>query len=154
MTQIRAVRSQTAGACLATSSLPCASRRLPIPVRMGDGETVTSFAGRIAQVNGYGRLQEFCSDQQIRLLNLTNGNEAEVEQVAALAGGGAAVLLEHTPLLVEDGWFVLGRERIKFTAFLRMGSQVCPACLAEDRAHGAPQGGYQRGLWPEAWRRS
>lgn len=118
--------------------------RMPIPVAVGAGETATSLASRLARANGYGRLQNLCSDQGISQLELAKGSLAEVRRVADLAGADPEHLIFSTPRLVEPGWFCLSNERIKFTAFTRMGGQICPACIAEDRAVDLRHGAFQR----------
>lgn len=122
-------------------------RSFPIHVVAGAGETAASLLGRAARANGYGRLQDACTDQQISFRELANGREQEVQHVARLTGADADRLLLNTPRLAEKGWFSLGRERIKFSAFQRMGGQICPVCLQEDKIVDGDAGVFQRGIW-------
>lgn len=122
-------------------------RSFPISILAGHGETATSLLGRVARANGYDRLQDACADQQILFRELANGREFEVRSVAQLTGADPERLLFDTPSLTGPGWFVLGRERIKFSAFQRMGGQICPVCLREDRVIDGDAGLFQRGIW-------
>ncbi|NIY79923.1 hypothetical protein HCZ23_10650 [Celeribacter sp. HF31] len=118
---------------------------LPIATRLADGETATSRASRAAQNNGYASLQALCSDQRIGFLNLCNGFDAEVAHIADLTGIEFDTLRFNTPRVDQQGWFRLGAERIKATAFTRSGGQVCPACVLEGRTDDARNGAFQRG---------
>lgn len=108
-----------------------ATAALPLTVEPIIGESATSLASRLAWRNGAPRLITFCSDLGIDHRGLTNGAEAEIHRVAALAGQDPEPLLFWTPRLVEPGWFQLGQERIKFTALSRTRTWACPLCLAE-----------------------
>lgn len=119
-------------------------KKLPLTVDLAPGESATSFGSRLARRNGVQRLITFCSDVGIDYFALANGDPQEVARLAALGGVDPAALQTGTPQLVEPGWFRLGQERIKFTAFSRTSLRSCPACLAEGQPldHSA-----HRGLW-------
>lgn len=114
------------------SALPPLSLSVPtVP-----GESATSLAARLARRNGAPRLVTFCSDMGLDHRALTNGNDAEILRLAALAGCAPEPLLFWTPRLTADSWFRLGHERIKFTAFARTRIRACPTCLADgETAH-------------------
>ncbi|PTQ66848.1 TniQ family protein [Celeribacter persicus] len=120
---------------------------LPIATRLADGEAATSRASRAAQNNGYASLQALCSDQRIHVLKLCNGRDAEIRHIAELTGVAFDTLRFNTPRLDQQGWFRLGAERIKATAFTRSGGQVCPACVLEGRTDDARNGAFQKGIW-------
>ena len=103
--------------------------RLPLTVDMVPGESATSLGSRLARRNGVQRLITFCSDVGIDYFALANGDPHEVARLAALAGVDPWCLQKDTPQLIEPGWFRLGEERIKFTAFSRTSLRSCPACL-------------------------
>ncbi|WP_084693804.1 TniQ family protein [Paracoccus sp. 228] len=103
--------------------------RLPLTVDMVPGESATSLGSRLARRNGVQRLITFCSDVGIDYFALANGDPHEVARLAALAGVNPGCLQKGTPQLIEPGWFRLGKERIKFTAFSRTSLRSCPACL-------------------------
>ncbi|NVK21481.1 MAG: TniQ family protein [Kangiellaceae bacterium] len=113
----------------------------------GGWRTATSRASRAAQNNGYASLQALCSDQRIGFLNLCNGFDAEVAHIADLTGIEFDTLRFNTPRVDQQGWFRLGAERIKATAFTCSGGQVCPACVLEGRTDDARNGAFQRGVW-------
>lgn len=119
--------------------------KLPLTVDLVPGESATSFGSRLGRRNGVPRLITFSSDVGIDYFALANGDPREVERLAALGGADTALLRRGTPELVEPGWFQLGKERIKFTAFSRTSLRICPACLAKGRhlAHAAHLGSWQ-----------
>ncbi|MBY5971423.1 TniQ family protein [Ferrimonas balearica] len=119
-------------------------RKLPLQVDFHEGETATSLAARLARRNGAPKLSALCSDAELDLLQLTNGAHEAVAQVAAMAGIEAAGLQFWTPHLLAPGWFQLGRERIKFTAFSRTALKGCPCCLQEALG---PTEAAHFGLW-------
>lgn len=104
---------------------------LPLTVSTCAGESATSFASRLAYRNGVPRLITFCSDIGVDYFQLVNGEPDEIKRLAALGDTDPVALIEATPELLEPGWFQLGRERIKFTAFSRTAPRVCPQCLNE-----------------------
>ncbi|MEJ2018237.1 MAG: TniQ family protein [Maritimibacter sp.] len=119
----------------------------PLSLAKRSGETAVSFAGRLALKNGYSCLQEMCADQSIQLRSLCNGQAQEIRRIAELAGSEFDKLHFDTPTLTKPGWFDLGREQIKFTSFARMGGQICPTCISEDRAMVPQIFGHQKGVW-------
>lgn len=121
-----------------------ATKPLPLTVPSREGETATSFASRLARRNGVPRLITFCSDLGIDYFALVNGASLEIQRLAALGGCDPVTLQAATPSLIEPGWFQLGKERIKFTAFIRTTLRICPVCLKEapDRT-----GLIHQGIW-------
>ncbi|MBU3033944.1 TniQ family protein [Tritonibacter mobilis] len=117
---------------------------LPLNVKYHSGESATSLASRLAQRNGVSGMAMFLSDFGIDYLNLTNGNQEDCARLAALAGVDQAELHRNTPALVSPGWFRLGQEEIKFTAFTRTALKGCPQCL-QDASH--KTGAAHFGLW-------
>jgi len=82
----------------------------------------------------------FGSDVGLTYLGITNGEPDDVARLASLAGCSAVDLQRGTPQLTSPGWFKLGAETIKFTAFNRTALKACPECLKEatkstDAAH-------------------
>lgn len=120
---------------------------LPLSVDMQPGETANSLCSRLAAANGHTRMRGLCLDFAINHADLCNGEADAVTRIAELAGANREALLFHTPRLIEPGWFQLGHERIKFTALLRNGGQLCPLCIAEDECRDPRFGPYQRDLW-------
>lgn len=118
--------------------------KLVLTVDLVPGESATSLGSRLARRNGVQRLITFCSDIGINYFALANGDPKEVARLAALGGIDPALLQHGTPHLNEPGWFRLGAERIRFTAFGRTSLRICPSCLAKGHhlTHAA-----QPGLW-------
>lgn len=120
-------------------------KKLPLTVDLVPGECATSLGSRLASRNGVQRLITFCSDVGIDYFALANGDPQEVGRLASLAGVDNACLQMNTPQLIEPGWFRLGEERFKFTAFSRTSLRSCPACLSAGRHvdHAAHHGLWQ-----------
>lgn len=113
---------------------------LPLNVKYQHGESATSLASRLARRNGVSGMAMFLSDFGIDYLKLSNGDQEDCARLASLAGVDPAELHHHTPALVSPGWFRLGMEEIKFTAFSRTALKGCPQCLQDasnqdDAAH-------------------
>ncbi len=125
-------------------------KRLPLSVDMQPGETGTSLFSRHAVINGLPRMRTLGRDVLVNYVDLCNGQPDAVTRVAELAGANPGVLLFHTPRLIDPGRFQLGRERIKFTALLRNGGQICPLCIADDECRDPRSGPYQRDIWQVA----
>ncbi len=115
------------------------------------GESATSFASRLARRNGVPRMITFCSDVGIDYFALVNGDPVEIQRLAVLGGIDPVPLQAATPSLVEPGWFRLGYERIKFTAFARTTLRICPICAENP---GDRTGIVHHGLWQLAAIRS
>ncbi|RAP41759.1 hypothetical protein BYZ73_09175 [Rhodovulum viride] len=117
---------------------------LPLNVKYHHGESATSLASRLARRNGVSSMAMFLSDFGIDYLNLTNGDQEDCARLASLADVDQAALHRHTPALVSPGWFRLGLEEIKFTAFGRTALKGCPQCL-QDASNESDAGHF--GLW-------
>lgn len=102
---------------------------LPLSVEFQQGETASSLASRLARRNGAPRAITFGSDVGLTYLGITNGEPDDVVRLASLAGCSAVDLRHGTPQLTSPGWFKLGAETIKFTAFNRTALKACPECL-------------------------
>ncbi|RDW13789.1 TniQ family protein [Paracoccus thiocyanatus] len=122
-----------------------ATNPLPLTVPTVVGESATSFASRLARRNGVPRMITFCSDVGIDYFALVNGGPVEIQRLAVLGGIDPVPLQAATPSLVEPGWFRLGKERIKFTGFIRTTLRVCPRCVHEapDRTGIVHHGAWQ-----------
>ncbi|RNF35325.1 TniQ family protein [Paracoccus methylarcula] len=123
--------------------------KLALTVKTTEGETGTSLASRIALRNGVS-MRALCRDMAIPYADVCHGVPQAVVQVTDLIGCDSAPILFHTPRLIEHDWFQLGRERLKFTALLRGGGQICPLCVAEDEADEPHFGPWQRYTWQVA----
>lgn len=128
-----------------------ATKPLPLTVPTMVGESATSFASRLARRNGVPRMITFCSDVGIDYFALVNGDPVEIHRLAILGGIDPVSLQTATPSLIEPGWFRLGNERIKFTAFARTTLRICPMCAQnpDDKA-----GIVHHGIWQLAAIRS
>jgi len=120
-------------------------KALPLSVPNVDGECATSLAARLAKRNGVPRFSTFCTDLGVDYFDLCTGSPYEIQKIAELAGQEPGPLLRHTPRIIEDDWFKLGNERIKFTAFSRTRPRICPVCFRE--ASEGKQSAFQRGVW-------
>ncbi len=125
-------------------------KRLPLTVDMQPCETATSLFSRQSVANGLLRMADLCRDFAVRYGDLCNGDPEAARRVAELAGTDPDLLQQSTPQVIEPGWFQLGRARIKFTAMLRNGGQICPLCVVEDECRDRQFGPYQRDTWQVA----
>ena len=75
------------------------------------------------------------SIKQLRL-----GDVGCLVRLSRLADVDLNALSAWTPKQNEAGYFDLGAERIKFSAFTRTTMRMCPTCVAEDEVH-------QKGIW-------
>ena len=121
-----------------------ATKPLPLTVPTIVGESATSFASRLARRNGVPRMITFCSDVGVDYFALVNGDPIEITRLAVLGGIDPVPLQAATPSLIEPGWFRLGKERIKFTAFSRTTVRICPKCVMGASGDMAV---IHRGLW-------
>lgn len=111
--------------------------RLPLSVHPIPGETATSLASRLAQVN-HVSLREFLRDMGVGIHSLIAGERAVLTQLAELSGVPVAALRQGTPR-TSDGetWFAGHR----FPDARVGGKEVrgCPDCLEADPG--------LRGIW-------
>ena len=109
--------------------------RLALRVDEIEGERATSLASRLAQRNGEARLRSFCTHLSLPIKQLRLGEEGCLRALSKLAHLDLERLWVGTPCQSETGYFDLGRERIKFSAFLRATMRVCPLCVQESGMH-------------------
>jgi len=93
------------------------------------------LAARLAQRNGEARLRSFCTHLSLPIKQLRLGEEGCLRALSKLAHLDLERLWAGTPCQSETGYFDLGRERIKFSAFLRATMRVCPLCVQESGMH-------------------
>ncbi|QRZ13928.1 TniQ family protein [Paracoccus methylovorus] len=111
--------------------------RLPLSVHSIPGETATSLASRLAQVNQV-PLREFLRDMGIGIHSLIAGERAALTQLAELSGVPVAALRQGTPRTSDgEAWFAGHR----FPAASVGGREVrgCPDCLEAEPG--------LRGIW-------
>ena len=90
--------------------------------------------------NGEDRLRSFCTHMGLSIKQLRLGNVGCLVRLSRLADVDLNALSAWTPKQNEAGYFDLGAERIKFSAFTRTTMRMCPTCVAEDEVH-------QKGIW-------
>ena len=98
--------------------------RLALRVDEIEGECATSLASRLAQRNGEARLRSFCTHLSLPIKQLRLGEEGCLRALSKLAHLDLERLWAGTPCESETGYFDLGREQIKFSAFLRATMRV------------------------------
>lgn len=116
------------------------SERFALRVDEIERECVISLASRLAQRNGEVRLRSFCTHLSLPIKQLRLGEEGCLRALSKLADLDLEQLWAGTPRQSETGYFDLGREWIKFSAFLRATMRVCPLCVQETGMH-------QKGIW-------
>ena len=90
--------------------------------------------------NGEDRLRSFCTHMGLSIKQLRLGDVGCLVRLSRLADVDLNALSAWTPKQNEAGYFDLGAERIKFSAFTRTTMRMCPTCVAEDEVH-------QKGIW-------
>ncbi len=107
--------------------------QLSITVPFHDGETVVSFASRLAAANFVG-LREFCQDVGLDRQRIIDGDGEEIERLCALAG---LAPIPRSQVCERDGRFHwINGELLSKASFLRNRLRYCPHCLREDIARG------------------
>ena len=114
--------------------------RLALRVDAIAGECATSLASRLGVANGEDRLRSFCTHMGLPIKQLRLGDAGCLLRLSQLADVELDALSAWTPKQNEAGYFDLGAERIKFSAFTRTSMRMCPTCVAE-------QGVHQKGIW-------
>ncbi len=106
---------------------------LGITVPFNEGETVVSFASRLAAAN-YVSLREFCKDMGLTLQKIVKGDENELQRLATL-GGIDRFPTDHL-VRRDDLYHHVNGETLSRACFLRRRLRYCPQCLIQDIREG------------------
>lgn len=118
-------------------------------VPLGMGELPTSFASRIALINGRSA-RDFCLDMGFRFQDVVDGKPDALATLAHCGRADESALSAFAFNRVEDRLFEFRGERISRSGLTRGRVRACISCLEEDLAHfSGPRSvrPYQRAVW-------
>ncbi len=126
--------------------LPTASK-LALTLPLGRSETPTSFASRLAALNGAGGVVSFCTDLGLRWRDIVVGDEMSISRLAKVSDASASDLKFHATRLLDRRQYrmanlLLARWHIETSAL-----RVCPDCLISDHETGGDYSAYERSFW-------
>jgi hypothetical protein len=110
---------------------------LPFAPAHRAGEPPPAYASRLAAAYGL-EAKEFCGDHGIRRLDLVNGSQEAIAELAALGGVDAGDLTRHAFVRTGTHEFRYRDQTVRREYLTDGRLDVCPRCLAED-IEGAPR---------------
>jgi len=124
----------------------------PISLRvpLGQGESPTSVASRLAAHNGFESVRPFCLDMGLNFQLLVDGHEEALRCLARLGDFPFEAVNKYAIRRNEAGEYSLGAERLNRLVLRRQRIHVCPACLTDDIANSSLEpaiGAYGRTSW-------
>lgn len=104
---------------------------LSLTVPLGDGETATSFASRLAERNGSRYVQDFVQDMGLTWRAIIAGEADTLAELAALGGVDSARLVGHAIRVHDEYRRRIGQEIVPRRILRHIRQHVCPLCVAE-----------------------
>lgn len=105
--------------------------QLSLTVDIGDRETPTSFASRLAARN-FVSARVFCADMGLRFQAIVDGRPDEIQRLADLAGADGETLIAHSFVRQANRDSIYRGQTIAKLISRRGRVYTCPACLADD----------------------
>ncbi len=114
----------------------------PLPIRTGLllGETPTSYGARIAFLNGQ-TLADFCTNFEISLSSLANGNIYSLSQLAVLGGVDRHEMQRFAVCRQDNKQYRVAGQLVETRWILRTKVRFCPQCIVEDLVDFGEDGG-------------
>lgn len=109
---------------------------LGVTVPFNSGESVTSFASRLAARNLRASARSFCLDMALNFQEIIDGEEPALTRLADLGGVSFDKISRAALRRVGEKIFALGGQKLMPTAVSRSSLAVCPLCLQDDIAEG------------------
>lgn len=109
---------------------------LGVTVPFNSGESVTSFASRLAARNLRPSARSFCRDMALSFQEIVDGKVPALMRLADLGGVPFEAVSGAALRRVGEKTFALGDQKLMPTAVSRSSLVVCPLCLQEDMAVG------------------
>lgn len=109
---------------------------LGVTVPFNPGESVTSFASRLASRNLRASARSFCLDMAFNFQQIINGDRPSLARLADLGGVPFDEISRTALHRIGDKIFVMGGQKLMPTAVSRSSLVICPKCLQEDVAGG------------------
>ncbi|MET4085625.1 TniQ family protein [Bradyrhizobium sp. S3.5.5] len=107
-------------------------QKLALTVKLGQGETPTSFASRVAARN-FVSARDLARDFGLSFQNVVDGDRSEIQRLADLAGASFGDLMRNA--IIKNGTiFELRGQQITKPGIRRARIHVCPLCIQEDIA--------------------
>lgn len=120
---------------------------LPLTVPLIQGETVTSYASRLAARNGAPSVRDFCSDVRLAWDGIEHGHPESVANLAALGGADYKALQRYAIRMRKPGTYEIGLLKVSVRGMNRTKLKVCPHCIHEDKKNYGALGPTQRIYW-------
>jgi hypothetical protein len=128
-------------------------RRISLHTELRVGQTLSSFVGALAALNGLRSAARFCEGFGVNHAALLRGDHMAISALARLAQADVDLLEVAQSLSDKDGYVHVGQRLDRNQ--LRQRIHVCPGCLADDCAnHPAlrlPAAAWERGAWRHSW---
>ncbi|WP_299970228.1 TniQ family protein [uncultured Roseobacter sp.] len=121
--------------------------RLRLSVAPFPGEPAHSIVSRIAARNGASFAQDFCADMNLSWKAITSGDQAELTDMAFLAGLSIRELGSSSVRTSDHHNYDLNGEHLTAKTLDRGVLKVCPQCLLEDMDASGPLSRHCRVEW-------
>ena len=121
--------------------------KLALTLPLARYESATSFASRLAALNGCVYVQDFCSDMGLNWKRIVKCDHNELKELAKLSGADYAEMLKHTAKVVSTRRYELNGEVLTPICHTRGRQPICPKCLEDDLATAGPYGRRSRSHW-------
>ncbi|KLK93144.1 hypothetical protein AA309_11130 [Microvirga vignae] len=107
---------------------------LRLTLALGEDESPSSFASRLAALNTAGGMANFLLDLGLTSRFVADGYDWALDDLATLAGISSASLATHAARRIGGGDYMIREERVPREFLRRSRLHVCPACLQDDFA--------------------
>ena len=121
--------------------------RLRLSVAPLPGEPAHSIVSRIAARNGASFAQDFCADMNLSWKAITSGDQAELTDMAFLAGLSIRDMSSFSVRNSDHHNYELNGEHLTAKTLDRGVLKVCPQCLREDMDASGPLSRHCRVEW-------
>jgi len=103
-------------------------------LHLGEGETGTGFACRVATLWRAPSSTIFWEDVGIPFNSIAKGEESAIRALADVTGADFGELRRWSPVWLDRGNYRLGDELVSRTVLVRGRFRLCPECAVEDMA--------------------
>lgn len=121
--------------------------RLALTPPLGRYEPATSFASRLAALNGCAYVQDFCSDLGMNWKRIIKGDNDDLKSLAKISGADSVRLSRHTAKVISNRVYKLHDEVLTQICYARGQQRICPVCLMNDVEAGGPFASKSRSYW-------
>ena len=114
--------------------------QLPITVPLRRGETLISYVSHLAVANGIASASEFCKDVGLSWSSLRQGRKEQLQRLSELSGARTEYLRNAANVSIGALDYMLSGQQVTRKFLVQYETRVCPRCVVEDAAKGAPIG--------------